>query len=807
MEVMKCLWDSFQDLKVILSFLVVASVNFRKFMRYKRMAQEENERLKNDMSRKKDSFGRSIADNMKEEEMRREMEKNRKVRVGEIVQNGKLMARKFVFRALVEKCFEKQPFLVGNFMAYGYSGLNPEADDYFPCEFGLIRFNLEDGVEPKWFAHAIVNPGALEDFQAQAVEVASETGIHVLHDKVHMNSDYKKMQREILNMTSAACNTELKEDQPIFIMEKELNTASGVLRFIFDKAGGYGEIPELLYLEDLLDQLRFCAHKYRLSKGLESNPILRFKAVVDDTLDHGRFDYALSLACDVHRDKESPETCALTRCRKKAMLILCHMCELVVIRARSGFHFPLDSPSGIRISCTALFNAYGVAGSGGSMAGEQDASSSSCSSSGEVNFNAKTKMLHTPRSILKRKLSEVEVSPDEFSPQKAAKRSRLSFKDVTVYYFQRTQGFSCVPSQGGITLGMSPKHSHVETFTIAGYAKEQHRIHLEMLKEHRKRILALRQTLQRQQMQQSGSTALAPPLDSPTSPSNPSDDSETDDEDDLDVSLLGDEEVELDDGEGEEDDDDEEEEEEADEEGEDETGEDEEEMQQMPPLVWPFPRSEDTACVLDNGLSDNYFFLQPVPSKQRRALLRASGVEDLDPSEKEESKSIRTLREVCGCNCQNACQPESCICAKAEIACQVDRMNFPCGCDQFGCKNPCGRAEFNSAGVRSHLMKTLMRLEVETDRISSNTSAGNAAPVPKENESEEQWLEFNDEESESHFFQDNSGDSAMNIQSLIHVDFGDVSESSKNGVPKESGRESPSLGELIKKSIVETVSA
>lgn len=40
------------------------------------------------------------------------------------------------------------------------------------------------------------------------------------------------------------------------------------------------------------------------------------------------------------------------------------------------------------------------------------------------------------------------------SPKVSAKKS-VSFDGVTVYYFPRVQGFTCVPSQGGSTLGMN----------------------------------------------------------------------------------------------------------------------------------------------------------------------------------------------------------------------------------------------------------------------------------------------------------------------------------------------------------------
>lgn len=42
---------------------------------------------------------------------------------------------------------------------------------------------------------------------------------------------------------------------------------------------------------------------------------------------------------------------------------------------------------------------------------------------------------------------------------KRTKRS-INFGDVTVFYFPRCQGFGCVPTQGGSTLGMTAKHAY-----------------------------------------------------------------------------------------------------------------------------------------------------------------------------------------------------------------------------------------------------------------------------------------------------------------------------------------------------------
>ncbi|EEC03646.1 conserved hypothetical protein, partial [Ixodes scapularis] len=180
------------------------------------------------------------------------------------------------------------------------------------------------------------------------------------------------------------------------------------------------------------------------------------------------------------------------------------------------------------------------------------------------------------------------------------RRKTVGFDSVTVYYFQRMQGFTCVPSQGGSTLGNTP----ITPVPSSG-SQEQ-----------------------------------------------------------------------------------------ANNEGEEEEEEDEEEEEEEEEV-------------------DTLNYLQPVPTRKRRALLRASGVRRIDALEKDECRDIRASREFCGCTCKGRCLPDSCSCSLAGIACQVDRMSFPCGCTQEGCANASGRTEFNPVRVRAHFLHTLMRLEIE----------------------------------------------------------------------------------------------
>lgn len=165
---------------------------------------------------------------------------------------------------------------------------------------------------------------------------------------------------------------------------------------------------------------------------------------------------------------------------------------------------------------------------------------------------------------LKRKLEDSFDSAPE-----AKKKRRILFDSVTVFYFPRTQGFTCVPSQGGSTLGMAPRHTHVRKFTVSEHANEQRRLHKQVLMQLRSEGGAV------------GAKSAA---------GSSSDDSESEEE------LSDTSETELD--------------------------------------------------------LESYNFLQPVPTRQRRMLLRAAGVRKIEPEEKDECRDIRTSREFCGCSCK-----------------------------------------------------------------------------------------------------------------------------------------------------------
>ena len=130
--------------------------------------------------------------------------------------------------------------------------------------------------------------------------------------------------------------------------------------------------------------------------------------------------------------------------------------------------------------------------------------------------------------------------------------------------------------------------------------------------------------------------------------------------------------------------------------------------------------------VSGEGEEDRDFtsILLPVDSKERRVLLRRAGVLEIDSREKEECREVRLSRQVCGCQCELYCLPDSCPCIRSTIKCQVDRPGFPCNCTAESCLNKSGRLEFNPVKVRTHFVRTIMRTRLEAARYLPSGSLG-----------------------------------------------------------------------------------
>lgn len=119
-----------------------------------------------------------------------------------------------------------------------------------------------------------------------------------------------------------------------------------------------------------------------------------------------------------------------------------------------------------------------------------------------------------------------------------SKRARrtVSFQSVTVFYFSRIQGFLCVPSVGGCTLGMEARHMYEKSMTLNEHLAEQRRVH-------RQRLELLNPSFTRSQgqqlQQQLLSQSMSVPVHSGLSSDSDSDEEATSDISDVDTEQTG----------------------------------------------------------------------------------------------------------------------------------------------------------------------------------------------------------------------------------------------------------------------------
>ncbi|ETN61624.1 hypothetical protein AND_006714 [Anopheles darlingi] len=100
----------------------------------------------------------------------------------------------------------------------------------------------------------------------------------------------------------------------------------------------------------------------------------------------------------------------------------------------------------------------------------------------------------------------LEGKTEGATSQKRAKKG-ICFDGVTVYYFPRMQGFGCVPSQGGCTLGMESQHVHSRRLTLAEHAAEQRKVHRQQLQELNQRSSSSEDSSSDEEPSESGSEA------------------------------------------------------------------------------------------------------------------------------------------------------------------------------------------------------------------------------------------------------------------------------------------------------------
>ncbi|KAL0593488.1 Cysteine/serine-rich nuclear protein 1 [Plecturocebus cupreus] len=270
----------------------------------------------------------------------------------------------------------------------------------------------------------------------------------------------------------------------------------------------------------------------------------------------------------------------------------------------------------------------------------------------------------TPLSILKRARRE--------------RPGRVAFDGITVFYFPRCQGFTSVPSRGGCTLGMAPRHSVCRRFSLAEFAQEQARARREKL---RQRLKEEKLELQQWKLSAAGvprAEAGPPPA------ADAIDDASV--EEDLAVAVAGGRLEEV-------------------------------------SFLQPYPARRRQALLRASGV-------RRIDREEKRELqaLRQSR-EDCGCHCDRVCDPETCSCSLAGIKCQvwwpdqaamgnlsrGTCLHSTEFSLVPLLSLQMDHTAFPCGCCKEGCENPMGRVEFNQARVQTHFIHTLTRLQLEQE--------------------------------------------------------------------------------------------
>lgn len=244
-------------------------------------------------------------------------------------------------------------------------------------------------------------------------------------------------------------------------------------------------------------------------------------------------------------------------------------------------------------------------------------------------------------------LSKESLSDSSHSKKK---KKSVSFNDVKLFLFDRTQGFECIPSddsKNSITLGMSYKHTQLQHFDkLDDYLTYKRKAHLKKLEKEKKKILNIDDNL-------------------------------------LDLQILTCDDL-----------------------------IDEANMEEENRKILDVILNKEEYENIDKVLPINMDFFCPVLNAvERRQKLIQAGVKEFDESESKEIKSIKASREICGCKCSQlglTCgEDERCTCFANGIGCQLDKTRYPCSCTVRKCKNPFGLKRFDQKAVLKHYKEVL----------------------------------------------------------------------------------------------------
>uniref|UniRef100_A0A336KZF2 CSON001911 protein n=1 Tax=Culicoides sonorensis TaxID=179676 RepID=A0A336KZF2_CULSO len=265
------------------------------------------------------SQGRPISEVRREEEEKRAKEEAQKQAVVKLIQD-----------AVRHNKLDTNPFYI---LSFNYFLKEPNNLKYYPCELGIVRFSIANGITKKY--HSLINPGTLPlGYRWEITDHHNKT--HKLPIPPHAlgEEEYEKVLQDMLELFCEE-RSAVEEVFPILVLESEMHMAECILNEFLDKAELEYDAIQILPLTYFFHKLRVAVDKIYL----ETESQFSF-AIAMSHLERDQYQYYQGNGCKFHEKDDVNIHCALSRPTRNAYYIIDQTISLIGGKKKVGYHYP-----------------------------------------------------------------------------------------------------------------------------------------------------------------------------------------------------------------------------------------------------------------------------------------------------------------------------------------------------------------------------------------------------------------------------------------------------------------------------------
>lgn len=254
-------------------------------------------------------------------------------------QEAKVKQEHAAIEKMMEKCFVEASLTTTPFFIISFNYFSKDLKGkYFPCEMGIVKFTINEGVTTK--CHSLINPGKLPLGHAFAAKDHSER-THMLQPPPNAigDTDYAEILETAIEFLIVNSNCGKGDKLPLLVMEDERKMTEDILSQFCNAANVEFERFELLPLTYFFQRLRDTCELYYMFK----TEFTFSYAVASRHMDRDVYQYYRGNGCPLHEDEEINIHCALSRATRWAFVILDQTMDVCGVTTKHpGLHYPMN---------------------------------------------------------------------------------------------------------------------------------------------------------------------------------------------------------------------------------------------------------------------------------------------------------------------------------------------------------------------------------------------------------------------------------------------------------------------------------